>query len=96
MKMVVISYNEAMDEEVKEAMKECGLENFTLIKGVFGCGTTSGKHLGNDIWPGLNNLLYIACENDKAGEIMTCVSGLRRTLGKEGIKAFVMPIEALT
>ncbi len=96
MKMVMIAYNEAIDAEVMEILANCGLKNYTKITGTFGRGSTSGTHLGNDIWPGRNNILYIACEEKQAQQILSCIKELRKKLGKEGIKAFVLPVEEVT
>lgn len=96
MKMIVIAYNEAIDMEVMEALEECRLKNFTKVPGVYGRGTTSGTHLGTDIWPGRNNLLYVAAPEDDVARLMTCVRGLRRRYGREGVKAFVLPVEDVT
>jgi hypothetical protein len=94
--MVMISYNEAIDAEVMGALVNRGLKNYTKILGTFGRGSTSGTHLGNDIWSGRNNILYIACEEKEAKEILTLIKELRQKLGKEGIKAFVLPVEEIT
>ena len=95
-KMVMIVYNEAIDAEAMEVLDQCTLKNYTKITGVFGSGTTSGTHLGNDIWPGRNNILYIACEEKEAQHLLSCIKELRKILGKEGIKAFVLPVEEVT
>ena len=96
MKMVMIAYNEAIDAEVTEVLTNCGLKNYTKLTGVFGSGAASGIHEGNDIWPGRNNLLYIVCEERPAQQMLICVEKLRKKLGKEGIKAFILPVEDLT
>lgn len=93
MKMVMLVYNEAIDDEIMETLENCTLKNYTKIKGVFGKGTTSGTHLGDDIWPGRNNILYVACREAEAKQMLTCVKELRRKLGKEGVKAFAWNIE---
>lgn len=95
-KMLMISYNEAIDLEVMEVLNSCGVKNYTKITGVYGRGTTSGTHLGDDIWPGRNNLIYVACEEKQAKQMLSCVKELRKKLGREGIKAFLMPIEEFT
>jgi len=95
-KMVMIVYNEAIDTEVMEALGACFLENYTKINAVFGRGSTSGIHLGNDIWPGRNNLLCVACEDPQAKEIMAKIKELKKKLGYEGIKAFILPIEEIS
>lgn len=96
MKMVMITYNEALDMEVMEVLENCQTKNFTKIMGVYGRGSTSGTHLGNDIWPGRNNILYIACEEKGAREVLSCVRELKKKLGAEGIKAFLLPLEEIT
>lgn len=96
MKMVMLVYNEALDNEVMEILENCLMKNYTKLTGVFGCGTSSGTHLGTDIWPGRNNILYVACEEAVAKKIIASVKQIRKSLGVEGIKAFLMPLEDLT
>lgn len=95
-KMVIISYNEAMDMEVTEILGSCALKNYTKLTGVYGRGEASGTHLGDDVWPGKNNILYVACSESEAKRLLSCVKELRKKLGKEGVKAFVLPIEDVT
>ncbi len=96
MKMVMVAYNEAIDQEVMEVLKGCGLKNYSKITATYGKGATSGTHLGDDIWPGRNNILYIACEDKEADQLLSCVRQLKKTLGKEGVKAFLIPLEDST
>jgi len=96
MKMVMITYNEAVDSEVMGALAGCALKSYTKIINIYGSGEASGTHLGDDIWPGKNSILYIACEDKKAKELLSRIKELRKTLGKEGIKAFLLPIEDMT
>ncbi|MDP2904940.1 MAG: hypothetical protein Q8O22_01385 [Candidatus Omnitrophota bacterium] len=96
MKMVMIVYNEAIDMEVMEILAACGLKNYTKTNAAFGRGNTSGTHLGNDIWPGRNNILYVSCQDAEARLILSKVRELRKTLGHEGVKAFILPVEEVT
>ncbi len=93
MKMVLIVYNEAMDQEVMEVLQGCGLVNYTKMMGVFGRGTHSGTHLGNEVWPGRNNILLVHTAAAQARQLLGCVASLKKSLGHEGIKAFVLPVE---
>lgn len=95
-KMVMVIYNEAIDLEVMEILEGCVTKNYTKVTAAYGRGASSGTHLGNDIWPGRNNILYVACEDKQARQILSCVRELRKSLGKEGVKAFVFPIDELT
>lgn len=94
--MVMIAYNMAIDEEVMEVLTHCVLKSYTKLTGVYGKGDASGTHLGNDIWPGLNNLIYVACADEEAKQLLTCVGKLREKLGKEGVKAFMWALDAVT
>lgn len=96
MKMLMIAYNEAIDTEIMEALENCGLKNYTKIKTAYGRGTTSGIHLGNDIWPGRNNILYVACQDEQAKNLLSSIKELRKQLGKEGLKAFAWNLEEIT
>jgi len=96
MKMIMITYNEAMDDEVTELLDQNGMSGHTKFKGVFGKGKTSGTHEGNDTWPGLNNVVYVAADDDTAKKLMQDIRILREHLKQEGIKAFVLPIEDVT
>lgn len=95
-KMVMIIYNEAIDMEVMEVLQKCTLKNYTKAVAVYGSGENSGIHRGDDIWPGRNNILYVACSEKESIQLISCVKDLRKVLGKEGIKAFVLPVEDLT
>ncbi len=96
MKLILISYNVAIDEEVMKALKEVEVSGYTKLPRVLGEGKTSGPHLDSHIWPGTNTLLVIAVEDNKKDQIFTQVKKLRQRLGKEGIKAFVWPLEEIT
>jgi hypothetical protein len=96
LKMVMITYNEATDMEVMEALEDCSIKSYSKIKGTFGKGTISGTHLGNDIWPGLNNIIYAVCREEESVRIISRIKDLRKEIGREGIKAFVFPVEDIT
>lgn len=96
MKMVLVSYNEAIDNDIMDALENCNIKNYTKINSVFGRGIASGTHLGDDIWPGRNNILYVACQDSEAKQIISCVKELRKKLGQEGIKAFSWNLDEIT
>lgn len=96
MQMAMIVYNEVIDDEVMEILKNCAMTNYTKLMGVYGKGNTSGMHLGNDIWPGQNNILYVVCDERQAKQMLSCIRELRKQLGHEGVKAFVWTIAEVT
>ena len=96
MKMVMICYNEAIDDEMMETLEACAAAHYTKIMGAFGKGGGSGTHLGNDIWPGRNNILFVACGGKEAGRLLAGVAALRAEFRAEGIKAFCWGLDAAT
>jgi len=96
MKMVMIVYNEAVDEEVQQTLESCCIEHFTKWQRVLGKGGVSEPHLDSSVWPGVNNVCMTVVEDFKVKTILLKVKELRVKLGKEGIKAFVLPVEEIT
>ena len=96
MKMVVIAYNEAIDEEVMELLRNNVQAEYTKWTKVSGWGQHSEPHLMTHVWPKGNNVLMTCVEDQKAVKIMDGVRELRKTLGHEGIKAFSMPVDDVT
>jgi len=96
MKMTIISFNEAIDADVTSALEAAGMRGFTRFKAVDGRGKSSGFHDGTEVWPGLNNVLMAVVPDDVAGKMLSAVRRLRETLGTEGVKAFMLPVEDAT
>jgi nitrogen regulatory protein PII len=96
MKMVMIIYNEAIDEEVSGALQDCCIEYFTKWQRVLGKGQTSDPHFDTSVWPGVNNVCMTVVDDKKVAPIVAKVKELRNHLGKEGLKAFVLPVEEIT
>ncbi len=91
--MVWIAYNQAIGDEVDECLKRCEIASYTKIPLAYGIGKASGPHMGSHVWPGSNSLLLVVCEEEHKDHILEEVRKLRKTLHKEGIKAFVVPVE---
>lgn len=96
MKMVLVAYNEAIDVEVMSALKASAIKGFTKWTKVLGSGTASEPHMLTNIWPKANNVVAVAVEDAQAAQLLDHVRRLRQTLGHEGIKAFVLPLESMT
>jgi len=96
MKLLLIAYNEALDEEVEELLHATSVEGFTKWTKTYGRGRSSGPHLGTHVWPKANNALVVVTEDDKAEKLLDGVRELRGRLSHEGVKAFMLPVEAAT
>ena len=93
MKLVLIAYNEAVDEEVMELLDETGAQGYTKWTQVLGKGRTSGPHLLSHVWPKGNNALFVVLADDVAAKLLAAARKLRQAVGREGIKAFVLNVE---
>jgi len=93
MKLVLIAYNEALDEEVEEILGQNAVEGFTKWTKAYGKGRSSGPHLGTHVWPKVNNVLAVVTEDKKAEKLLNGVRELRTRLSREGVKAFVLNVE---
>lgn len=97
MKMVLIAYSEALHEEVLEALARCcSVVHYTVWTKVAGRGGHSEPHLMTHVWPKGNNVLMTCVDDSVARALMDHVRELRRSLGHEGIKAFLLPVEDVT
>jgi len=94
MKMVLIAYNEAIDEEVMELLEDAAVGGYTQWTGVLGQGATSGPHLLSHVWPKANNVLFAVVEDATAEALMAAAGRLKQTAAREGIQAFVLNVEA--
>jgi len=96
MKMVLITYNEALDEEVQGILDQNAVEGFTKWTKAYGKGRSSGPHLLSHVWPKGNHVLAIGADDETAAGLFEAVRRLRQTAGKEGLKAFLLPVEQVT
>lgn len=96
MKLVLIAYNEALDEEMLEILNAAGADGWTKWTKIYGKGRSSGPHLGTHVWPKANNVLAVATDEGTAVKLIEGVKLLRKRLSKEGVKAFVVPCEDMT
>lgn len=94
-KMVLICYNESIDEEVMDILDEHRIKKYTKWKNVKGAGAGSGKHLGNAVFPGENNVLMMSMSAERAESIINYVKELRKEFRAEGVKAFSWTIDEI-
>ena len=96
MKLVLIAYNEALDQEVEGLLQASGVDGLTKWTKVYGKGKASGPHLGTHVWPKANNVIAAVTGEKEAGKLLDGVRELRKRLSKEGVKAFLLPCEEVT
>jgi len=86
--MVMLVYNHALDDEMFDLLKESGITDFTKISGITGSGE-SGPHMGTNIWPATNNMLFIAVTAAQLGTLRKAGKRLSASFPGEGLRGFM-------
>lgn len=89
--MVYLIYDRAIDEEVLDLLQELEIKYYTKWKDVLGVGRND-PHLGDSVWPGLNNVLFIIIDDEKKTSLLESVVALQRRFPSVGLRAFVVPV----
>lgn len=96
MKMLMVAYDAACDDQVLEILAACDTPGFTRWKRVSGRGRRSDPRMDDSVWPGYNNVLLAGVEEGRQlDDLREALSRLQRQLGGKGLKVFAWPVEAL-
>jgi hypothetical protein len=93
MKMFLIIYCEAADEDVIAALKETGIHGYTKMVEARGEGTETEPKLGTHCWPGKNNVLIMAVDDEEVARISERVHRLNEEHPRAGVRSFLLPME---
>lgn len=97
MKLIFIVYNISIEEDVQNILSRMNVQCFTQWPRLLGKGIATGPRMDTSVWPGANSALMAVVEDSQAKPLMDAVQALRDGAAKrEGIKAFQLPVEAMT
>jgi hypothetical protein len=89
--MVLIAYDRAVDEELMEVIVGLDIEYYTKWKDALGVGRHD-PHLGDDVWPGLNNVVMTVVDEDMKSRLVGRLRELQARFASVGLRAFVVPV----
>jgi nitrogen regulatory protein PII len=92
MKMIFVVYSRAADYDVVAKLKSTGIKGYTKMKDVSGEGTDTEPKLGTHCWPGENNALYIAADDEEAARVCEVIRELKNSHPRAGVKGFILPM----
>jgi hypothetical protein len=92
MKMFLIIYCEAVDEDVIAALKDAGIHGYTKMVEARGEGTDTEPKLGTHCWPGKNNVLLMAVADAEVSGINERIRLLQEEHPRGGIRSFLLPM----
>jgi len=93
MRMMLVVYHKAADEYVVDAFKQAGIKAYTKMIECHGEGTETEPKLGTHIWPGKNNILILALQDDEVPLVTDIIRQLKREHPRAGVKGFCLPME---
>ncbi len=94
MKSVFITYDQAHQENVIEALNDSNVRGYTFFEGVGGRGTKTGEpHLGSHAWPSMNSAIIAVVEDEKVSPLLNRLQKLDVGNPLLGLRAFVWNIE---
>jgi len=96
MKLVVIIHSIVIEPPVADVLRASGIHSYTKLPVAHGQGRGSEPKFDSVVCPGRNSILLVATEDTEAEALMTKVSELCRQFRTEGIKAFMLPVDAAT
>ena len=89
--MVFIVYDRAIDEEVIDLLEKMDLSYYTKWRDALGVGRHD-PHLGDEIWPGLNNAVMVVAGEEKKDILLDSVKSLQTSFPSVGLRAFIVPV----
>jgi hypothetical protein len=93
MKMFLIIYGEAADEDIIAALKEAGIHGYTKMVEARGEGTETEPKLGTHCWPGKNNILMMAVADEEVSRLKERIHRLKEDHPRAGVRSFLLPME---
>lgn len=94
MKSVFITYDQAHQENVIEALNDSNIRGYTLFEQTGGRGTKSGDpHLGTHAWPSMNSAIITIVDDFRVPIILERLKKLDSDNPMLGLRAFVWNIE---
>lgn len=93
MKAILIICPPALEEKVMELLKKNEAKNYTKFPYLLGEGGHSEPHLDSHVWPGSNLGTLVVDDDAKVKKIVAAIKELKKEYLKEGVKAFVLPVE---
>ena len=95
MKMVWLVYEAGIDEDLAGALEGAGISGYTKLTGATGTGR-KGHRFGTQIWPGTNNVLWIALPDEQVAGVIQRLHDLKESYVKApGLQIFVFLIDVV-
>lgn len=86
--------NRSVEDEILDQLNLINCHHFTRIPIAYGEGNHEPKQ-GDSVWPEINFVMIIYCEEDKVELIKTAIKAVKVKFPSEGIRLFKVPAEPI-
>lgn len=86
--------NRSVEDEIMDQLNLIDCRHFTHIPIAYGKGNRDPKQ-GDAIWPEINFVMIIYCDESKVELIKTAVNAIKIKFPAEGIRLFKVPAEPI-
>lgn len=94
MKTIFITFDQAHNEAVRDALKSSLCRGYTLLPEVYGQGSKGGEpHLGSHAWPSTNNAIITVCDDERVEPLLKRLKDIDTENPLLGLRAFVWACE---
>lgn len=96
MKSVLITFNQALREDIVLIFDELAISGYTFFEEVQGRGSNGGDaHYGTHAWPTLNSSIITVVDPSKVNPLLDMLKRLDHRNEMLGLRAFVWNIEQM-
>lgn len=92
MKLLFITYDADLDDDVMEMLDSLGVNGFTKWDKVLGKGKNSEPKLDTSVWPGFNCAVAVVISDDDQERILEELRKFSLRLDGKGFRVFALPV----
>jgi hypothetical protein len=92
MKLVLLVYYVALQNEMMELLAKLNLCTYTRVPEVQGRISCGDPREDSHVWPGVNSILLVPVDDDKVDALLRAVEGFNQGRVGEGADAYVLDI----
>ena len=92
MKIVLLTYYVGLHEEVMGVLGRLGLGPYSRWREVEGRNSKGDPRDGTAVWPGLNSVLMVAVDPERARSLLAAISQFNRSAKEGGVDAYVLDV----
>lgn len=92
MKLLFITYDADLDDDVMEMLDSLGVNGFTKWDKVLGKGKNSEPKLDTSVWPGFNCAVAVVISDNDQERILEELRKFSLRLDGKGFRVFALPV----